>query len=1332
MSSSAPSSSSIQIPIRIHPQQPGMLRTDTGIQTGSNTFTSATINSQIENNNNQTHQTNAVIIPQISGQSGQYRINQPTPIINKGSPTFNVNLNAYDGVPIPPVLRPYQPPESKENLDENNTNAFDGIINQLNTNNLFVQKIYGCRQNKKMTSNIENEYLCSCADSPNIQYAKWITQSQIVTYSNGLQKIQEFNESNLQIDFLNITSSSNGYIQNNAMSPVEVICQNNEDYLFRFELNNIGIFCWDHGPFSDFYENLINDYQNRKKMQRNAPIITNGVKIILDSIHKQLGLIFCGEKSDIIEFLSVFTGKVVIITKDSVFNNWCNRFENKCLSYVGYKGDDFSRAIIRQFQITSHTTLLLLTYDSIVKDFQYLSEIEFDCLIADDGERLKNPNGRKRNALQSINCKYRIVLTTKLKEDELQSIQNFVKNDEVIYFNEKENTTKYIFVRPTDYQLALLASKPFEANKICQNGFLIHPNNYKSDFDESLNIYEKYSAKFLFLRKIAKNAKNKIVFIFKSKKLLQLCEKHLDSIKISYKSPDNKEVEALIALFFYNDDEINKYEIKIAIDCDYEESHYRLILYGTREHYFLSKDSISRNIQKVSITHVPSPPLITFDNNYPETSEFDLIVKSSASLVLSDVFDFQSLGISEFLEKEQIINAIHELNQNCFQFNNQPLLLSTAISLFRAIKPENVALYPISFFKLVKEVQVNDINSFLCDSKKNWLEPIKTLYQTIDFTPFHELKKYFFNSADKILKSIENKLIISNFFKLTDSSFKFELLPPSHFSNLENDKKIIISMQQGLMLPLNDEKRIEEIINVMKYLLILNDFHEYYIVPFWTENEVKYVANELADFGGNVPNHKLSILSKTNESIQNLKAEISRQLLNGFSTIKINSNFSLAQKVSITSIPQVVSIGKTDIFQLQIRTQLVKSLRTFIDQDSMNEKDTFLNYFIRSQKVEIGNEALISLFKGIVEFGSSSLNELLLSNDFHFRTLLTQNDVAYLEGKIAIIDHLKSEETRIPSCFLSETSFLRAVQAAIKDARNGEGSGEAKIPQRTPPTMPIVKQQQQQVQLSRNYSPPNELLQRAADLQNQKRFEKKKMKQMKPIISALPTKKQQNYPSQIVNGHFMQQLPLPVPQPQPILMTVKTVDDKVADDQQQQQPPQPQIQPPPQPQIQTQQPSWPRQPYFMPSVEIGRKVSDNQQQQQDTLVLPPKKRPINVTSNSTTNTPAANRSQQNDQTQIINQPVNAQSGGIVEPLKTAHVRMSQATARQMMNDEFLKSLPHSTRQQNQVINNNVQPPSPVQQQQQIGFPQPQVNELQTDVSLLPLKKKHLANSPPKK
>lgn len=827
---------------------------------------------------------------------------------------------------------------------------------------------------------------------------------------------------------------------------------------------------------------------------------------------------------------------------------------------------------------------------------------------------------------------------------------------------------------------------PFKSKKICQNGLLVTLPIPNSEYEPSVNKYEKYSAKFLFIGKIVNNIRRKTVFIFKSRKLLDLCIEYIDSLEVPCKNPKDKEAEARIALFFFDDPQIADFDLKIAVDCNYSEFPcYRLVLYGTREHYFLSKKVMNQNIQKVAVAHVPTPPLISFDTG-DFLNDFDQIVSESAVLVSCDFFDFQPLGISEFLGKAHVKSAIQKLCENGFQFESKPLFVAVAMSLFRSITPENAASFPLALFRLAKEVQGCGLSSFLCESQKKWLRPIKELFQTVDPTPFRELKEYFAKSADRLLQKIERKMIVMNFFRDDDILFKYELLPPCEGATLDSDKNLIMLLKKGVF-PLADQKRIENIIDVMKYELLSNDFPERYIIPFWNKSEVEFVASQLADFGGFPPLYKIPLLGKSNEALQNLKADLSKQLINGLVPIKVSSSVPPSQKV-VSSSNFLVELPVETSYELGLRMQLAISLKVSLEIDN---KENFLNSLLNSkgtQKVNLNADSWMLLLKILAECGASSLNAVLLSPSLPFRLLLTKFDVSYLRGKFPVFDW--SEPSGIPASLTSEMSLFEAIQTAIATARAAPKQPPKVAVERPVPTMPIGVQPTPSKNNGRSYSPPNELLQRAADLQNQKRHEKKKQKQVKPILP----------PPKNVMPH------IPIAQPQFIPLPIQQQQIKEQQNSQQ---------PPPHPQIlivknnEHEEMASRMGKFYMPSVEIARKSTENHQE----INLPPKKRPIAVGLNETQ--------------KLVAPVIQSQSAVVVEPMKTSHVRMSQAAARQMMNDEFLLSLPHASRQSGGNAGSKQQQNSETNALQQGGG-----GEMTTDISLLPLKKKHLVNySPPK-
>ncbi|OHT12167.1 hypothetical protein TRFO_18163 [Tritrichomonas foetus] len=1472
----------LQIPIRIQPQLPGTIRNDAGIQTGANIIPNPVISpssqnnieerARVDHNLSNSPQIPSSIPPQMQTQNMNFRMNQPAPVFHNSGhgmtqyqPTFNARLNAYDGVPIPPVLRPYHLHDNNNKNDDRKPPLIRRIYfsRQRDLAPVDNNDMQNCSNNandvnnehKSTNSNSDDasqiEYLCSLENSPSIQFCEWISQSQLLTAPNGLQKLKQFNDSNFQDRYIKATASTP---KNNPLSNIEIICQSINSYLFRFSFGEYNIFCWDN-PTNAFYTNLIRDFNEHQKVQRKPLTMTNGVQFILDAVRRQSGLIFCGDKNDIVEFLSIYTDKAMVVVQDSDFSWWCEKFEDKQLTYVGYHGDSFSRGISRQFQITNQLILLLTTYSALISDYNYLKELEFGLIIADNAERLKNPEGRKRTVLNIINSKVKLALSNNLIQSQLESIQNFVKNHELIYLPPIHNS-KYLFIRPTDYQLALLASRHFESQKICQNGVLI---------DQSCKDLLKYSAKFVFLAKIARNVKTKTKIIFKNNKLLHLFEKYLQDEDIPYRSPTDKHTDALISLYHLNnhntdtnyhgitndahqnnhtsdnytandtikntntikssddienndnierndiekaddiennddiqnndtiqnddnmensnaentnpntndsiennsiiEDKKNMHDFIFAVDCAYVDS-YRLVLYGTREHYFLSKYSIEHNIQNADVNIIPAPPLISFE--FPEM-EIDEIIKTSSSFVETAAFNFQPLGISEFLEEHHLLAIIADIVRNGFKYE-QHIYHATIYALYRAVKPEDIVLFPLSISKLTRDIPNFDVSILFCGSQKNWLHPIQAQIH-IDYTPFKSMKEYFFRAAKKILMRIENRLVAVS-YSLFYPNFQFDQLPPSYDSTLEEDQLIFHQIQNGIEC-LN-VKRAKFMINLMKTDLVSRNFEDRYIFNFWTRHEVKAVIKEYVNFGGITRVTKTAILSKIGDDVQKLTIEIANRFTN-HSPICIA--VSIPPPLQGIGIPASIGFDEEEMRQYELWLNISKSILGLFETPHFQDSN-------------------LQLFQKILEFGVSNLKELLLADFMPFHDRLTKADIAFLTEKYPLEDQ-DNLNSAIPEYFTTESNLLQYLQKLLKENPQMTlpkvivTTPQISTPQTQAPPQPIVQQQlqsqqqplsqqqqntqpvqpsipqqqnQQQQQpssgqqmqslSSRNYSPPNDLLQRAANLQNMKRHEKKMKPSKQPPPPPPPPQvpMPQRKPFPISHKEEKKKEQDMINAPQQYYMPRSDLSRRAAElDRQAHQskdkthmhiPPQPIKQPVPQPQsipiaqvnqVHQSQPT-PMQMQSMQPIPTPTTLPSN--------LTPLKKRPIT--------TPV-----QQQPPLVMPQQQQITQSNVVEPHKATHARFSQAAARQMMNEDFLKSLPHRPRASHQQ---QAQPPMPQQgqqstNQQQAVKQQPPINQFQqqqqqifnrtgndyqvpqpsytTDVSLLPPKKKPIMKPPGK-
>lgn len=893
-----------------------------------------------------------------------------------------------------------------------------------------LTKIYAFNPNKLV-------YLCHYSDSPSKYFCRWTSQSDILNDNTGVTVLKDFNNSTYQSIFLDIISNP-ANIFNNPISPIEIITEMDNKYLMRYELESKNIYCWETHQNSLHFDKLLEDYHFTTD-QRKPPEITDGIQFIINSLKQNTGLIFCGFKDDLIDVLLLEPKTAMIVIPEDVFNWWCQELSKRKLAYIGYYGDDFTKQIIRQFKITKEIHFLLITHSMIENDKDYFHNIKFDYLIVDGTEKIKK---KSLKVLDSFRFNYKIVYLNTPTTKELERCIDFTgASQDFIYLPPDENHSKYIFIRPTDYQLALFAAKPTEWNEICQTSLL---STAKLENNNTRFFYEKYSAKFLFLGKIISNINEKIVLLFKRKELLQLCERYLGFFDVSFKSPNNDTVSELIELQLDENYKHNSNLKVIGVDC-LVENGYNLVLFGTGEHYFYSIHSIEHNLRGKEIIEVIHPPLLSFD--HLDNLDFDTILKTNSTVVDSSPFNFEPLGPDHFIDSHYVKRSIKSLIQHNFQPKDD-FDKAIQIALFRAADPVFFSYVPICFSQLTK---YSDI--LYCVSKSQWLDPLIQLFPQIDFTPFKNLQKYFFKNSPLLLRRCEH----------------------SALNLLWSEKKLNSSNDNETTMDVNRKK--EEIvfpsIDNIKDDLYKKVFHNF---PYWVDYELDQIATMLVN---HLPTAHL--LSKSPENIEHMAMEISECLINSQKVQVENTKQFLA-----TGIPSMAKIDESDQKYFEIQYKIA----FFVHELSLITPSLIPQCF--AEQMSISQKECLNVITELETFGAASyLKTILLSPKFPFLKKLTKDDICYLKGEYALV---MNEDSGIPKCFRSDFSFLKALCLAFNECFNlGMESRQIK---------PVNHNVQQH---SNTYTPPNDLLQRAADLQNQKKIEKK-LKQMNPIHSTRNTK----------------------------------------------------------------------------------------------------------------------------------------------------------------------------------------------------------------------------------
>ncbi len=120
--------------------------------------------------------------------------------------------------------------------------------------------------------------------------------------------------------------------------------------------------------------------------------------------------------------------KTMIICPKTLLYNWANEIEKFCpqLSYIIYEGNKEDR--LEMLKLKS-IKLILISYAIVQNDLDQLKEINFDYVILDEAQHIKNPNTLRSKAIKKLVSRHKLALTgTPLENNvvELWSIFDFL------------------------------------------------------------------------------------------------------------------------------------------------------------------------------------------------------------------------------------------------------------------------------------------------------------------------------------------------------------------------------------------------------------------------------------------------------------------------------------------------------------------------------------------------------------------------------------------------------------------------------------------------------------------------------------------------------------------------------------------------------------------------------------------------------------------------------------------------------------------------------------------------------------------------------------------
>ncbi|XP_056299659.1 DNA repair and recombination protein RAD54B isoform X2 [Pseudoliparis swirei] len=114
------------------------------------------------------------------------------------------------------------------------------------------------------------------------------------------------------------------------------------------------------------------------------------------------------------------TKHVLVVTPGSLVHNWAAEF-NKWLGRERisvFTVDQDHR--IEQFVLSTLHSVLVISYEMLLRCLEQVQKVEFGLVICDEGHRLKNSSIKTSSALSSLHCSRRVILTGTPVQNDLQ------------------------------------------------------------------------------------------------------------------------------------------------------------------------------------------------------------------------------------------------------------------------------------------------------------------------------------------------------------------------------------------------------------------------------------------------------------------------------------------------------------------------------------------------------------------------------------------------------------------------------------------------------------------------------------------------------------------------------------------------------------------------------------------------------------------------------------------------------------------------------------------------------------------------------------------------
>lgn len=126
-------------------------------------------------------------------------------------------------------------------------------------------------------------------------------------------------------------------------------------------------------------------------------------------------------------------GPFLVIAPLSTITQWKREVSSWTdMNVVVYHGDEISRTVIRDYEFYFEDTeiakfnVLVMSYETVINDFNFLNEFELECMVVDEAHRLKSLKSRLSDVLRQFKCKHKVMLTGTPLQNNIEEMFNLL------------------------------------------------------------------------------------------------------------------------------------------------------------------------------------------------------------------------------------------------------------------------------------------------------------------------------------------------------------------------------------------------------------------------------------------------------------------------------------------------------------------------------------------------------------------------------------------------------------------------------------------------------------------------------------------------------------------------------------------------------------------------------------------------------------------------------------------------------------------------------------------------------------------------------------------